>query len=154
MTQHENHSAHGTNLEEAEECGQFRKVFSRCWVWATQSCSSLGPCSAFHFVNTSTYLLVPLWILSCYSRGMILAHTLHPVPGSGHRGTHQDDCLAIPAQPLEHTHPFLGLGYLGKLSFLLLSLRGNKSHLYPRPPPQKKKSLLYLFAGPFFKADI
>lgn len=36
-------------------------------------------------------------------------------------------------QPLEHTHPFLGLWYLGKLPFLLLSLRGNKSHLYPRP---------------------
>lgn len=77
-------------------------------VWATQSCST------FHFVNTSTYLLVPLLTLSCYSRGMTLAHTLHRMPGSGHRGACQNGHLATLA-PTSGAHlPFPEVGVPGK----------------------------------------
>lgn len=53
-------------------------VPGRHWVWIGHPVLLLtqGTCSAFHFVNTSTYLLVPLLILSCYSRVMTLTYTL------------------------------------------------------------------------------
>lgn len=53
-------------------------VPGRHWVWVSHPVLLLtqGASSAFHFVNTSTYLLVPLSIQSCYCRGMTLTHTL------------------------------------------------------------------------------
>ena len=50
----------------------------RHWVWVGHPVLLLtqGTSSAFHFVNTSAYLLVPLSIPSCYCRGMTLTHTL------------------------------------------------------------------------------
>ena len=57
-------------------------VPGRYWVWIVSHPAlplTQGACSAFHFVNTSTYLLVPLLIPSCYSRGMTLTH---PIPAS------------------------------------------------------------------------
>lgn len=50
----------------------------RHWMWIGHAVLLLtqGTLSAFHFVNTSTYLLEPLLILSCYCRRMTLTHTL------------------------------------------------------------------------------
>lgn len=53
-------------------------VPGRHWVWVGHPVLLLtqGASSALNFVNTSTYLLVPLSIPSCYCRGMTLTHTL------------------------------------------------------------------------------